>query len=103
MSKLKAVLKFSKYIAMAVIGFAVLVVLWSLRTLFTADPSAPAKLPEVPKKLKEKVEKAEEEALIARVEARVEAAESKKILDEAANIEDGKERRKRLAEQLRRL
>ena len=53
MSKIKAVFKYSKYAALAIIGFAVLIGLWLLRTLFTADPSAPAKLPEVPKKLKE--------------------------------------------------
>jgi len=103
MSKIKAALKFSKYVALAVIGFAVLVGLWLMRTLFTADPAAPAKLPEVPKKLKEKVEKAEEAALVARVEARVEATEAKKLLDEAADIDDGKERRKRLADMLSRL
>jgi hypothetical protein len=103
MSKIKAALKLTKYAALAVLGFAVLIGLWLLRTLFTADPSAPAKLPEVPKKLKEKVEKAEEEALIARVEARVEATQSKELLDEAAAIEDGEERRKRLADMLRRL
>ena len=103
MSKLKSALKLSKYAAFAVLGFAALIGLRALSALLTIGSSAPPKLPEVSKKLKAKVEKAEEEALVARVEARVEATEAKKILDEAADIDDGKERRKHLAAMLNRL
>ena len=57
-------------------------------------------LPEVPKALKDKVEQAEEESLVARVEARVVAEQEKKELQEVAKIDDGAERRKRLAKML---
>ena len=46
------------------------------------------------------MEKAEEGALIARVEARVKAEEATKELEEIAAVDDGAERRKRLAEML---
>lgn len=103
MKWLTAMFKQTKWVVWAVIATAAVVALWLLRTLFTADPEAPARLPEVPPKLKAKVAKAEEDALVARVEARVEAEKAKAILDEAASADDDKERRKRLAEALRRL
>jgi hypothetical protein len=93
----------SKWVAWVVIAVAVVVVLWLARTLFTRNPYAPTKLPEVPDALKKKVQKAEEDALIARVKANAEADAAKKILDTAAEIDDGEERRKRLAEALRNL
>lgn len=103
MGWLKKIWTSSKWIALVVIAVAVVVVLWLARTLFTRDPHAPARLPEVPDALKKKVQKAEEDALIARVKANAEAEAAKKILDDAATIDDGEERRKRLAEALRQL
>jgi hypothetical protein len=60
-------------------------------------------LPEPPKFLVRKVKQVEKEALVARVEARVKAEEDKKELEVVASLEDEVERRKRLAEMLRRL
>lgn len=79
-----------------------MLVLWVLNMLMSF-PKGPTSLPEVPDALKKKVQEAEEAALVARVEARVEAEKAKEILDEAAAISDGAERRKRLADALRRL
>ena len=103
MKWLISIFKRTKWVAWAVLAVATVAVVWFFRTLFTADPKAPARLPEVPAALKYKVAKAEEDALIARVEASVEAEKAKELLDEAAAIDDGVERRKRLAEALRRL
>ena len=60
-------------------------------------------LPEPPKKLVKKVKQVEEEALVARVEARVKADEDKKQVEEITKMDDGEERRKRLAELLRKM
>jgi len=70
-----------------------------IRSFFSR--SVPRKnLPEVSERLKAKVEKVEEDALIARVRARVEAEKAEKRLEEIAKVDDGIERRKRLAEYL---
>ena len=103
MKFIKSVFNRAKWLVWAILAVAAVAVLWFFRTLFTADPKAPARLPEVPDALKKKVAKAEEDALIARVEAKAEAEHAKEILDNAATINDGEERRKRLAEALRNL
>ena len=59
-----------------------------------------ASLPPLDEKIREKVRQAEEEALVARVEAKVKAETEVKKLEEVAEISDGAERRKRLAEML---
>lgn len=103
---MKVVWKHIKWIAVAVaVGLGV-VAIFLLRGLFVKekpDGSKEDPLPEVEEKLKQKVRKAEEEALVSRVEAKVEAEKDQQELKEVAQIEDGKERRKRLAEMLRRL
>lgn len=90
-----------KWLSWAILGLVVLVVMWFFRTLFTANPEGPARLPEVPKKLKEKVAKAEEDSLAAKVKAKAEADKAKEILDRTAKIDDDAERRKALADALR--
>ena len=99
---MQAFLKKTKWVAWAVVGFVAVVVIWTLRGLFNGPRHAgPTVLPPVPEKLREKVDKAEEEALKAKVEATVKAEEAKEELAEIATISDGAERRKRLAERLR--
>jgi len=101
MKTLAAMFKKVRWLSWAILGFAVVVVLWVVRGLFAGRKPGAVGLPEVPDKLKAKVQKAEEEALVARVEATVEAEQSKKVLDDVAAIEDGAERRRRLAEFIR--
>lgn len=103
MKYIVSALKKIKWLSWAVLAALVLAVMWFFRTLFTADPSAPAKLPEVPDKLKKKVAKAEEDSLTAKVKAKAEAEKAKEVLDRAAEIEDDAERRKSLADALRNL
>jgi len=88
-----------------IVGFVVLVFLIALAFLLSSkgEDGQPAGLPEVPEGLKKKVAEAEEKALTAKVEARVQAAAQKTELASITKIEDGTERRKRLAEMLTRL
>lgn len=89
----------SRWVLWAILGFLVVLVLAILRGFL--DPKkkeAEPGLPPVPKALQDKVNKAEEDGLKARVEATVKAEEQKKQLDEVLKIDDGAERRKRLAE-----
>jgi len=60
-------------------------------------------LPAVATKLMERVQRVEEEAIAARIRAQVQAEDKQVELIEIAAIPDGVERRKRLAEMLRRL
>lgn len=92
--------KGAKWLAWAGLGVVAVVILFIVRGLFSGPKTPGKRLPEVPNALKEKVEKAEEGALIARVEARVKAEEATKELEEIAAVDDGAERRKRLAEML---
>jgi hypothetical protein len=103
MKRLVSWVKSLRWVAWAVLAFAVVLVIWLVKGLFDGPKTGPGRLPEPPKKLKEKVEKAEEAALVSKVEARVEAEKAKEALDEIAEIDDGKERRKRLADMLNNL
>ncbi len=100
MKRLVSWVKSLRWVAWAVLAVVVVLVIWFVRGLFSGPKTGTGRLPEVPKKLKEKVAKVEESSLIAKVEARVEADKAKEALDEIAKIDDGKERRKRLAEML---
>lgn len=108
-AKLKAFWKRSKWVILSVAAALVAVLAFILRGLFTKKPSQPVApdtpqpLPPIDERIREKVTKAEEEALVARVEARVQAETQRAELDEIAKVEDGAERRRRLAEMLRRL
>jgi len=103
---MKALLKQAKYYLVAAGVLLAIVLFFVLRGLFNREDATGHKtdvLPEVEDALKERVRAAEEEALVARVEARVEAEGQRKELDAVAEIEDGAERRRRLAEMLRKL
>lgn len=103
MTKLKAVWKRASWLLWAFVALTFAVVVWTLRGLFNGPKHAgPTRLPPVPEKLRAKVDKAEEEALKAKVEATVKAEEAKHELEEIGKITDGAERRKRLAERLKR-
>lgn len=101
-----AFLKRFKYYLVAGGVLLALVLFFVLRGLFTREDANGRKvdiLPEVEEALKERVRVAEEEALVARVEARVEAEVQREELEEVGQIEDGAERRRRLADMLRKL
>lgn len=101
-----AFLKQFKYYLIAGGVLLAIVLFFVLRGLFTREDEDGTKtdiLPEVEDALKERVRVAEEEALVARVEARVEAEQQREELEEIAKVEDGAERRRRLAEMLRKL
>ena len=97
---MKAFLKRFEWVLWLIIGVAAVVGLWLVRTLFTKDPDAPARLPEVPDKLKKKIEKVEEQALIERVKVKAEADHAREVLEEVAKEDDGKKRREKLAQVL---
>lgn len=91
-----------KYVVWA-IGGVVVVIFAALLKNIVVPPRKPGKkiaLPEIPPVVQAKVDKAHEEALVARVEARVEAEAEVVKLEEVAKIDDGAERRKRLAAML---
>lgn len=108
-AKFRAFWKRSKWVLLSVIGALVAVLAFVLRGLFVSQPrSAPSSdrsqsLPPIDQRLRERVARAEEEALVARVEARTRAETQRETLQEIEKIEDGAERRRRLAALLRRL
>lgn len=104
MKKLTAWLKSMKWVVYVVIATGLGILLLVLRNIFAGPkPKGPERLPDVPPKLREKVAQVEEEALKAKIEAKVTAEAEKKEVEEILKIDDGKERRKRLAEKLRNL
>jgi|WetSurMetagenome_2_1015567.scaffolds.fasta_scaffold107430_2 hypothetical protein len=105
---MKAVLlrfwKRSKWVILAVAAVALGVLGVVLRGLVFREPPEGKKvdvLPEVHEAIKEKVQQAEEAALVSRVEARVQAETQTQALQEVMKVEDGAERRRRLAAMLR--
>lgn len=101
MKKLLSWLKSAKWVAYAMIAVVVGVLLLVLRNLFAGPrPDRPGRLPDVPEKLKEKVDKVQEEALKAKIEAKVQAEDDKKEIEEILQVQDGRERRAKLAEKL---
>lgn len=98
MKWLKAQYKRFKYVIWGIGGVLTAILLVVLKGAIVGKPGKrKISMPEVPQALKEKVEKAEEHALVARIEARVEAEKDIEKLEEVAKIDDGAERRKRLA------
>lgn len=71
--------------------------------IFSKDSHTKPIQPTLPKAVQEKLDTAHEEALEAKVEARVEAEADKEKLEEIRSVDNGKERRKQLAEFLRNL
>jgi len=107
-AKLKAFWKRSKWVLIAVAGGVLLVVAFLLRGLFARpepakDPLDPKPLPPIDERIKEHVAKVEEEATVARIEAKVRADTDREQLERINQVEDGAERRRRLAAMLRRL
>jgi hypothetical protein len=103
MKWLKAQYTRYRYWVWVAAAVAVAILLFVLRGLVVGSGKGKISLPEIPEALKAKVAKAEEEALVARVEARVTAEQEVKELEEVAKIDDGVERRKRLAKMLENL
>ena len=95
----------SRWAVWAFIGFLVVVMLAVLKSLLDVKPKPgdPPGLPPVPKVLQDKVDLAQEDGLRVRVESKVVAEEHKKELEVVMKIDDGAERRKRLAEMLAKL
>ncbi len=105
MTKIVSFLKSTRWILYAALAIGTGVLLFTLRHLFFGDPPKATnyRLPDVPEPLRKKVEAAQEEAVKAKVEAKITAVEDKVAVEEILKIEDGTERRKRLAEKLRTL
>jgi hypothetical protein len=104
MKSFLAWLKSAKWIALVVLAVGAGVLLLVLRKMFWGPkPEGPTRLPDVPPALQKKVEKAQEEAIKAKVEAKITAEIDKKEVEEILQIDDGAERRKRLAEKLKNL
>ena len=97
-------LKSAKWVVYLVLATIVGVLALTLRKLFVIPrPEGPTRLPDIPPALRAKVEKAQEEAIKAKIEAKVTAEADKKDIVEILQIDDGIERRKRLADKLRQL
>jgi len=107
-ARLKAFWKRSKWVLIAVAGGVLLVVVFLLRGLFSRKapepkPDEPQPLPPIDERIVENVRQAEEEATVARIEAKVRADTDREQLERINKVEDGAERRRRLAAMLRRL
>lgn len=102
MDNLKAWWAKSRWAVWLIIGIIFAIMVLVLRSLLNVkpQPGEPAGLPPIPKVLQEKVNQAEEDGMRVRVTANAKADEQKKQLDEVLKIDDGAERRKRLAEML---
>lgn len=104
MSQVTTWLKSTKWVLYSVLAVGAGILLLALRHLFYGDkPTGPGRLPDVPEALRKKVEQAQEEAIKAKVEAKMVAETDKKQVEEILKIDDGAERRKRLADKLRAL
>jgi hypothetical protein len=92
----------SRWVVWVIIGAVCVVALVVIRGFLSGKSKSdiPNGLPPIPKAIQDKVFQAEEDSLKARVTATVKAEEHKKQLAEVLKIDDGAERRKRLAEML---
>lgn len=95
----------SRWVWWLIVAVGAAVLLLVLKSLLSVKPKPgdPPGLPPVPKALQDKVDKAQEDNLVARVTSKVKADEQKKALEEVMKVDDGAERRKRLAEMLSKL
>lgn len=104
MNQLKAWWAKSRWAVWVVIGVCFAIMVLVLKSLLNVKPKpgegGGGLMPPVPKVLQDKVDKAQEDNLVARVTAKVKADDDKKKLDDVMKIDDGAERRKRLAEML---
>lgn len=107
-ARLKAFWKKCKWVILAVAGALTVVLVFVLRGLFTSkqpepDPLDPKPLPKIDERIYERVRVAEEEATVARIEAKVHADTDREQLERINHVDDGAERRRRLAAMLRRM
>lgn len=107
-ARLKAFWKRSKWMILSVLAAIVGVIAFILRGLFVRKPPINEipdnqSLPPIDARIKENVTRVEEEALVARIEATIRAETDREQLERIAKVEDGVERRRRLAAMLRRL
>lgn len=101
MSKLRAFFQTVSWKVWAVLAAIVAVGAWVAHRLFLSppervEPPSTGVLPAV----QERVVRAEERALVAKAQAAATAQEHHDAIQEIAKVEDGKERRRRLAELL---
>ena len=92
-----------KWVLLAVGAVVLAIVGFLLRGMFVRETSDGKEevLPEVESRVRERVEVAEEEAMVARIEAKVVAETERVELKEIAEVDDGAERRRRLAAMMR--
>jgi hypothetical protein len=107
-ARLKAFWKRFKWVIVSVGGVLLLVLAFLLRGLLVKKTPEPAPgnekpLPPIDERIRERVAQAEEEATVARIEAKVRADTDREQLERINQVEDGAERRRRLAAMLRRL
>lgn len=102
MEKLKAWWAKSRWAVWVVIGVIGAIMVLVLRSILSGKKGGGAKfeLPPIPQVIQDRVNAAEEDGLRARVAASVKAEGQKEQLAEVLKIDDGAERRKRLAEML---
>lgn len=106
MNQLKAWWAKSRWAVWVVLGVIVAILTLVIRSLLggkNTGGSGGGGLPPIPKALQEKVERAEEDNLRERVLAKSKADGDRKDIDDIMKIDDGAERRKRLAEKLGKL
>lgn len=101
MEKLKAWWAKSRWAVWVALGVIVAILALVLRGMLSGGKSIPGggRLP-VPKAIQDQVDRAEEDGLRARVQATAKADSQKEQLNEVMKLDDGAERRKRLAEML---
>lgn len=91
-----------RWIIWIVIGVCAVIMLFVLRSLVLKKGGGDSGglLPPIPKPIQDKVDQALEDNLKVRVEATTKADDQKQQLADVLKIDDGAERRKRLAEML---
>jgi anti-sigma-K factor RskA len=102
LAKIRAWLTKGSWALWVALSGVVVVLAFVLRRAFEQRaPEEPVfQLPAVPPKLQQKVEAAQEQALVARVQATAQAEGQKQQLAQVMAIDDGAERRRRLADLL---
>lgn len=105
---LKAIWKRSKWVLFAIGGAVLVALAFVFRGLVTScEPKRGSNraqtLPTVDERVKARVAEVEEEATVARIEAKVRASTDREQLERINQVDDGVERRRRLAAMLRRL
>ena len=91
----------AKYIFLSIFSVCAVFIVYFVYKFFSSPKDQPSLIPiQIQEKLQEKVNKAEEAALIEKTKAQLDAKEANIKLNEILIIDDGAERRKKLAELL---